>query len=160
MGGNVRLTELSSTGHVRKHKRVHLETVWKLPSIWKKPAKQLPNLITISGGRREKSFRYNSEGQKNGKLIFLFFLQLKKRHLFSIRIFKNLLICVIVDFFPKEVILKCFLLKLVVLEEEKTLMDGNGRWKILGQRLIWNNSIAAKSFDSKALKFADNIFFE
>lgn len=44
----------------------------------KKPAKQLPNLITISGGRREKSFCYNSEGLKNGKLSFLFFLQLKK----------------------------------------------------------------------------------
>jgi hypothetical protein len=45
----------------------------------KKPAKQLPNLITISGGRREKSFRYNSEGLKNGKLIFLFFPSASKK---------------------------------------------------------------------------------
>lgn len=87
-------------------------SIWRLVKK-RQNGKNLPsssqNLVTYySVGRREKSFRYNSEGRKNGKLIFLFFLQLKKRHLCSIRIFKNLFICVIVDFYQKGSYLKVF----------------------------------------------------
>lgn len=93
---------------------VHLETVKKLQNLRKKPAKQLPNLITISGGRREKSFRYNSEGLKNGKLIFLFFLQLKRAIYFQLGYSRLTRLCYSWILSRKKLHLKCFLLKLVV----------------------------------------------
>ena len=107
--------KLWAIAQLPKLKSVHLATDEKAPERKNLPSSS-QNLVTYySVGRREKSFRYNSEGRKNGKLIFLFFLQLKIRHLCSIRIFKNLLIYVS-WFLSEKSYLRVYLIKLVVLK--------------------------------------------
>lgn len=138
-------------------KLVHLETVKKLQKMRKKPAKQLPNLITISGGRREKSFRYNSEGLKNGKLIFLFFLQLKRAICFQLGYSRLIHLCYSWILSKKKLNLQCFLLKSVVLTFYSWRSE-KGREKVLGQRIKWNISIAdrrsqAHAVHAKLLKY-------